>query len=416
MGVAIQAEGLGKAYKLGQLHNIFGLAKAAVGGSEARAQLRAKRAGFWALKDVSFQVNTGESLAIIGANGSGKSTLLKILSEIVVPTEGTALIRGKVGALLEVGTGMHPELTGRENVMLNGSILGMKRREIALQMDSIVEFAGVERFLDTPLKRYSTGMQVRLGFAVAAHLRTETLIVDEVLAVGDATFQRRCLARLDDAVEHEGRTVLLVTHNLAQARQLCPRAIMLQAGEMKFDGSTEEAIGRYMQSSASSNSEAQFSPNDRLPASITRLASADQKGVGSSGFSHEDVITLEIEWVNRQTEADLHVVVTLVEADGMEILVSADDDLDPGCSSLKPGKYKTEFQIPSNLLNEGTYHFRASLVERHGGIIDHQTSGQLEVHDLHDYTGRTLGKRGGAVLVPIRSTQAFVEAVGLTAP
>jgi len=206
---------------------------------------------FFALKEVSFDVQQGEVIGVIGRNGAGKSTLLKVLSRITEPTAGRVVLRGRVASLLEVGTGFHPELTGRENIFLNGAILGMKRAEIRRKFDEIVAFADVERFLDTPVKRYSSGMYVRLAFAVAAHLEPEILVVDEVLAVGDAEFQKKCLGKMHDIADKEGRTVLFVSHNMAAVRALCNRAILLAGGRMIHDGSVEDAVNAYLTSTDS---------------------------------------------------------------------------------------------------------------------------------------------------------------------
>ena len=204
-----------------------------------------KKEEFWALKDVSFNVNKGEVIGVIGANGAGKSTLLKILSQITPPTEGEVILRGRVGSLLEVGTGFHPELTGRENIFLNGAILGMKKSEIATKFDRIVEFAGVEKFLDTPVKHYSSGMYVRLAFSVAAHMEPDILIVDEVLAVGDAEFQKKCLGKMDEITRDEGRTIIFVSHNMAAIQQLCKKCILLESGKVTMTGETGEVIESY---------------------------------------------------------------------------------------------------------------------------------------------------------------------------
>jgi lipopolysaccharide transport system ATP-binding protein len=204
---------------------------------------------FWALKNVNFTVNKGEVVGIIGHNGAGKSTLLKILSQITPPTEGEITLTGRVGSLLEVGTGFHPELTGRENIFLNGAILGMSQKEIAGKFDQIVEFSGVEKFLDTPVKYYSSGMYVRLAFAVAAHMEPDILIIDEVLAVGDAEFQKKCLGKMDEITKKEGRTILFVSHNMPAIKSLCQKCIVLEAGMVKFIGPTEEAINNYLKSS-----------------------------------------------------------------------------------------------------------------------------------------------------------------------
>ncbi len=254
----IRVEGLGKRYRIGQSMTLGllreGLANVAAGPARRLQRLmgRTARRGseeadgryFWALRDVTFDIESGDIVGIIGSNGAGKSTLLKLLARITHPTEGRAEIVGRVGALLEVGTGFHPELTGRENVYLNGAVLGMSQSEVARKFDEIVAFAGVERFIDTPVKRYSTGMQVRLAFGVAAHLETEILIVDEVLAVGDAAFQIKSLAKLSEAAS-SGRTVLVVSHNMETVRQLCGRAILLEEGRIAHIGTAEECIDRY---------------------------------------------------------------------------------------------------------------------------------------------------------------------------
>src|ERR1700733_1622395 len=209
---------------------------------------------FWALKNVSFEIKEGEAVAIIGRNGAGKSTLLKILSRITAPTDGRVVLRGRVASLLEVGTGFHPELTGRENIFLNGAVLGMTQREIRKKFDEIVAFAEVEKFLDTPVKHFSSGMYVRLAFAVAAHLEPEILVVDEVLAVGDIEFQRKCLGRMDEIARRQGRTVLFVTHNMAAARTFCANGLVLEQGKLLFGGKIDECIQQYNQSSNISNS------------------------------------------------------------------------------------------------------------------------------------------------------------------
>lgn len=210
-----------------------------------------KKEEFWALKDINFSIKKGEVVGIIGSNGAGKSTLLKILSQITPPTEGEIILRGRVGSLLEVGTGFHPELTGRENIFLNGAILGMKRKEIAEKFDEIVEFAGIEKFLDTPVKYYSSGMYVRLAFSVAAHMDPDILLVDEVLAVGDAEFQKKCLGKMEDITKKEGRTIIFVSHNMAAIQRLCEKTIILSEGKIKEFGDTDDVIKKYLGNSKS---------------------------------------------------------------------------------------------------------------------------------------------------------------------
>jgi lipopolysaccharide transport system ATP-binding protein len=300
---AITVERLGKRYHLG----------AAQGRSQSFRELLTRAAlapirrlrgrrlpsptaeEFWALKDVSFEVPTGEVVGIIGRNGAGKSTLLKILSQIVEPTEGQAVLRGRVASLLEVGTGFHPELSGRENVFLNGSILGMSRREIESKFDAIVAFAEVERFLDTPVKHYSSGMYVRLAFAVAAHLDPEILIVDEVLAVGDAEFQKKCLGKMKELAQGgRGRTVLFVSHNLPAVRSLCTAGVLLVGGKVAAAGSTEDVVQRYL--SLGSDSDVRSLVSSRPPGAAVwiRRAAVEADGAGDRPIRMGDRINLRV--------------------------------------------------------------------------------------------------------------------------
>jgi lipopolysaccharide transport system ATP-binding protein len=257
--VAISVEGLGKRYRIGSgpKEPYGSLRESMVRAAQAplrrlsRGKRRPDAKDMWALRDVSFEVKHGEAVGIIGRNGAGKSTLLKVLSRITEPTAGRAVVHGRVGSLLEVGTGFHPELTGRENVFLNGAVMGMSRAEIKRHFDEIVDFSGVEQFLDTPVKRYSSGMYMRLAFAVAAHLEPEVLVVDEVLAVGDADFQKKCLGKMSE-VSRSGRTVLFVSHQMAAVESLCRRGIVLQKGQVQFVGSQTEAVAEYLTSSSQS--------------------------------------------------------------------------------------------------------------------------------------------------------------------
>lgn len=256
MNDSINVEKLSKLYRLGQAaqetmirERIVSLLKNPFGKKPAQEEI------IWALKDVSFSVKEGEVVGIVGRNGAGKSTLLKVLSNITYPTQGRVKVRGRVASLLEVGTGFHEELTGRENIYLNGSILGMKKKEVQAKLDAIIEFAGVERFIDTPIKRYSSGMRLRLGFAVAAHLDPDVLIVDEVLAVGDAGFQKKCLSVMED-LRKGGRTVLFVSHNMAAVENLCSRGIWIDSGRVRQDGATHEIIKSYLCSFAESQQRA----------------------------------------------------------------------------------------------------------------------------------------------------------------
>lgn len=274
--VRIEVENLSKQYRLGQVgtgtlshdlnrfwHKIRGKEDpySKIGAVNDRAT-KTEDKYVWALRDINFKVNEGDVLGIIGRNGAGKSTLLKILSRVTGPTEGSIKINGRIGALLEVGTGMHPELTGRENIFLNGAILGMTKPEIKSKFDEIVDFSGIEKYIDTPLKRYSSGMRVRLGFAVAAFLEPEILIVDEVLAVGDAEFQKRAIGKMQEVSQGHGRTVLFVSHNMSSVQSLCNRVVVLENGQVKYDGITDEGIDYYIKSSLDYSSKLLINRNE----------------------------------------------------------------------------------------------------------------------------------------------------------
>jgi lipopolysaccharide transport system ATP-binding protein len=286
----IEVENLSKSYRLGhfnaqtmreEVEQLFARFRnrGAIGGSK----LASESSEFWALKDISFSVQRGEVLGIIGRNAAGKSTLLKILSRITEPTYGVAYIRGRVASLLEVGTGFHPELTGRENIYLNGAILGMTRAETRRKFDEIVDFSGVEKFIDTPVKRYSSGMYVRLAFAVAAHLEPDILIVDEVLAVGDVEFQKRCLGKMDEVSRREGRTVLLVSHNMGAVGTLCERSVYLENGRVRAIGRTREIVPMYL--SDAFEAQPQSLDRSRLPGFGQRVRFSNIKLLASEGTS-----------------------------------------------------------------------------------------------------------------------------------
>ena len=295
--IAIDVEGLGKTFQIGGMQKSYyrltdQLVDMVVAPFRRAGKLMRGQAGgaaeldetIWALKDVSFQIKPGEVVGIIGRNGAGKSTLLKILSGITDPTDGYADIYGRVGSLLEVGTGFHPELTGRENIYLNGAILGMKKVEIEGKLDEIVAFAEIDKFLDTPVKHYSSGMYVRLAFSVAAHLEPEILLVDEVLAVGDTAFQRKCLGKMDD-VAQEGRTVLFVSHNMGLLQQLCERGIFLQHGTVHTDGTITEAVDAYLQTLERAQSQDLSKRTDRKGVGQARLVSTEVSANGNGSSS-----------------------------------------------------------------------------------------------------------------------------------
>jgi len=327
---------------------------------------------FWALRDLSFEVKRGEVLGIIGANGAGKSTLLKILSRITEPDGGRAVIRGRVASLLEVGTGFHPELTGRENIFLNGAILGMTRAEIISKFDEIVAFAEVERFLDTPVKRYSSGMYVRLAFAVAAHLEPEILIVDEVLAVGDAEFQKKCLGKMQDVASKQGRTILFVSHNMAAIEAMCDKALLLAGGRCVAQGDTPTVVQAYLRDMSRVSTTGLGERTDRSGSDEIRFMSVSLEGHGRSGVSAFQC----------GTEAVLHLVIdnrSKRQLDGVHISVGIDNEMGQrvalldsmltgsDIARLPPGPASVRVVIPKVSLMPGRY--RLTLYMTVNGII-----------------------------------------------
>jgi homopolymeric O-antigen transport system ATP-binding protein len=356
---AISATGLSKRYRIGQLdrgyetlrESIVHLARRMSGREHA---LGHEERNIWALKDASFEVDEGAAVGVIGRNGAGKSTLLKVLTRITTPTEGRAEIRGRVGSLLEVGTGFHPELTGRENVYLNGSILGMKRRELTKKLPDIVEFAGIERFMDTPVKRYSSGMYVRLAFSVAAHLEPEILLVDEVLAVGDAEFQKRCLGRMEE-LGSSGRTVLFVSHNMQAIAQLCDRAIWLDQGSVVEDGTSSEVVARYLQSGHGTGSSQTWADAEAPGNDLVRLryARVVQDGEEAPAVDVRHPVGLEIGFaVLRDGGPPIFPKIKLVDQRG-DVAFNAMDTSARWLDVTPPGEYVSTAWIPGNLLNEG---------------------------------------------------------------
>jgi homopolymeric O-antigen transport system ATP-binding protein len=322
---------------------------------------RRKQSTIWALREVNFELRQGEVLGIIGRNGAGKSTLLKILSRVTEPSEGYAEIYGRVGALLEVGTGFHPELTGRENIYLNGAILGMKRQEIERKFDEIVDFSGVEKFIDTPVKRYSTGMYLRLAFSVAAHLEPEILVVDEVLAVGDAEFQQKCLGKMSQVAE-EGRTVLFVSHNMSAILRLTDEAIILDQGSLVLRAPTAEAVDQYLTTGFSQAGERIWTgdeiPADAAPFRPLALRVADSHGRVSDTLRSSEPFTIEMEYALDGPISGLRVGIYLMTTQGEYVLTSFDTDDSEQFERFgvrQAGRYVSRCLIPADFLNEGRF-------------------------------------------------------------
>ncbi len=350
---------------------------------------------FWALKDVSFSVNAGESLGIIGKNGAGKSTLLKVLSKITPPTEGKIISRGRIASLLEVGTGFHPELTGRENVYLNGSILGMKRKEIQSQFDEIIDFAGIEKFLDTQLKHYSSGMQLRLAFAVAAFLNPEILIIDEVLAVGDADFQKKCIGKME-GVTRSGRTILFVSHQMGLVNQLCSRALLMNKGQILISDATDVVTAKYL-SYDYQESENIFTHTPKLTENkemfIEKVSTIDDKGTPNSVFGFNMEIKTKFSLIANNKISDEILSVALQDKYGNRIFT-----IHKPLTQLekKDNRLSGTMVIPANFIAPNIYSFHFAIVRSDGKVFDiHEGQCRIRIADtgtpFSQYEGRDYG-------------------------
>lgn len=367
MTIAIKVNNISKRYKIGTAPGKFryGMLRDQIAALPRKLFKRDEGKVdinyIWALKNVSFDLDEGRVLGIIGRNGAGKSTLLKVLSRVTEPTKGTVSVRGRVGSLLEVGTGFHPELTGRENIYLNGAILGMKRSEIESKFDEIVDFSEVSQFIDTPVKRYSSGMYLRLAFAVAAHLEPEILVVDEVLAVGDAEFQRKCLGKMND-VAAQGRTVLFVSHNMSAILRLTQEAVVMQKGQLTLRAPTNEAVDYYLSSGQSQAGERTWDA-DEVPAFAApfcplSLKLYDPRGAVADTVRSTEPLTVEMEYKLSAPITGLRVGIYLSTVRGEYVFTSFDVDdaaLYEAHSTRQPGHYISRCQIPGDLLNEGRY-------------------------------------------------------------
>ncbi len=367
MNNAVEVKNLSKRYTIGQRERYLTLrdmmVKAVkVPGNLARGKKFAKKEDFWALKDVNFTVKEGEAVGIIGRNGAGKSTLLKVLSRITEPTEGEVRLNGRVSSLLEVGTGFHPELTGRENIYLNGAILGMRKKEIDEKFDKIVEFSGVEKFLDMPVKRYSSGMQVRLAFSVAAHLEPDILIIDEVLAVGDAEFQKKCLGKMDQVTKEAGRTILFVSHDMGAVQRLCKKTILLEDGRVKMIGETADVIDEYI-NNINKKQEYVYENSLDNEISITGVTIKNDKGEIANIVDYDKPFSIEVCYAVNKEVNGFQMAVICDNAFGGRVFSSGSSENKQFLES-KQGQYKItyEFPKPNNIyINPGLYWLRLSV-------------------------------------------------------
>lgn len=368
--LAVRAEGLGKQFRRGTTpyktlrESLSALVRTSTGWGGQRDDSSSASEVFWALRDASFEIKHGEVVGIIGRNGAGKSTLLKVLSRITTPTSGRAEIHGRVGSLLEVGTGFHPELSGRENVFMNGAILGMRRAEIISKFDEIVAFAEVEQFVDTPVKHYSSGMYLRLAFAVAAHLEPEILIVDEVLAVGDAAFQRKCLHKMEE-VGHRGRTVLFVSHNMPAVTRLCPRTILLDGGRIHLDAPSSEVISAYLRSGLGTNAVREWPDLATAPGNeIVRLRAVRVLNANREPTEVQDIrkpIGLQMEYEVLQGGARFVPNFLVYNEDGVFLFVVSDTTEEARSNPREVGRFVTTGWLPGNFMAEGTFIVTAAI-------------------------------------------------------
>ena len=366
---AVVVENVSKRYLLGEHHG--GSLRDALADSARRLVRRTDRSRdeLWALQDVSLEVPEGQTVGIIGRNGAGKSTLLKIITRITEPTTGVSRTRGRVGSLLEVGTGFHPELTGRENVYLNGAILGMSRREIGRRFDEIVEFSGVERFIDTPVKRYSSGMYLRLAFAVAAHLECEIMLVDEVLAVGDAEFQRKCLGKME-GLEREGRTVVFVSHNVDSVLRLCRMTAWLDRGKLREFGPSEDVVTSYLAATAVPGVRRTLEERSGEAVALRELAVLTPDGEPATTLQRDLPFTVEIAFTVRERVPGLDFTVFIETLRGVRVLDEAWTDRNAE-RTAEPGDYVARIVVPP-ILNSGDYSVGFYFGSAYGGITSEQ--------------------------------------------
>lgn len=394
MTSAISIENVSKMYRLGQVgtgtlaHDLNRLWARMRGRTDPFAKVghendREQAGGeyVWALQDINLKVEQGQILGIIGRNGAGKSTLLKLLSRVTAPTTGRIVANGRMASLLEVGTGFHPELTGRENIFLNGAILGMTRPEIKKQFDDIVDFSGCNKYIDTPVKRYSSGMYVRLAFAVAAHLEPEILIVDEVLAVGDADFQSRCIGKMEDVSKNSGRTILFVSHNMASVRRLCGQSCLLVNGKLTEHGDTDRIIDSYLSVTTDSNRELKLPESKPVDGvQLLRVSVANETGSTTSTITSGTEVQISVEYRLLERQRNLRVQVQLYYGDGT--MVFSLSDFESTARIRDRGTYRSTLRIPANVLNQGRYLVHVEIAIPRSKLLYSEQTVSFEVERL----------------------------------
>lgn len=404
MSPIIEIQGLGKKYKLAEAQKYLALRDVISNAGKKLFNKRKKEAEFWALQDINLNIQPGERLGIIGRNGAGKSTLLKILSKITPPTTGNIKLHGRVASLLEVGTGFHPELTGKENIYLNGSILGLKRAEINLQLNNIIDFSGVEKFIDTPLKHYSSGMQLRLAFSVAAHLEPEILLIDEVLAVGDAEFQKKCIGKMEEVSKYNGRTILFVSHNISYISGLCNKCILLNEGKLIKTGTTAEVVNEYINRitnlSITEAKDKKSSGNEI--ARLTGIKTVDYKGNVKDSFSANEKLGIEMNYEVREPGHILWLGYNIHNQEGINVFDTHNVNTPLYNEAHEKGHYKAIAWIPGNLLNSGLYFVSCAVFNHLEQVIhfhekDILTFGINEVFDEETARGMSPGDFPGVV-------------------
>jgi lipopolysaccharide transport system ATP-binding protein len=417
--VAIKVEDVGKLYRLGEIgtgtisHDLNRWMARIRGQEDPFAQVgeindrttKNKSDYVWALQKLNFEVLHGEVLGIIGRNGAGKSTLLKLLSKVTAPSTGKIKVKGRIASLLEVGTGFHPELTGRENIYLNGAILGMTKKEIRRKFDEIIDFSGVERYIDTPVKRYSSGMYVRLAFAVAAHLESEILIVDEVLAVGDAEFQKKCMGRMKDVSNNEGRTVLFVSHNMGAIKNLCDKVLVMEMGKVKALQDTPEGIETYLSTDLETERciiwEKNKRPGDKQ-AKLNAVRILNENGDFKKSLTTDNEVIIEITYEIFEQLRDFRVTATVLTLEGEEIFITSDFKYNPENRDKTPGTYRSILTLPRKFLNLTSYYISIDIeIVNKAPIVVGQTLSFSVEELIYNELGMSLSAKPPGIIHPV---------------